>query len=170
MTPALYFGKMIFVSGFLYGYYWWALRNKRFHSFNRLYLLFAVLVSLILPGINIALLNNHSTGAAKILQIISVSGWEDEVVITPGHSWLDKFLSWQNMLYTLYTLISAIMIMMLAKTIHYVLRISRKYRWEKMEDIKLFFTQEPQAPFSFFKKIFWNEQLDILGNPGNQVL
>jgi TonB family protein len=170
MNLVLYFGKVIFVSGILYSYYWFALRNKQFHLYNRIYLIITVGISLILPCINISFLNNNSSGAIKVLHVISVSGWEDAVIITPHHNWLYHFLSWQNILFAFFIIISCVMIFILTKTIYYVLKIKSKYNWEKVDDIKLFYTHEPQSPFSFFKNIFWNEELDISSDVGNQIL
>ncbi|HSZ86739.1 MAG TPA: M56 family metallopeptidase [Puia sp.] len=170
MNLILYFGKIIFVSGILYSYYWFVLRNKQFHLYNRFYLIITVAISLILPCITISFQNNNSTGAAKILHVISVNSWEDAVVITPHHNWSYSFLNWQNILYAFYFLISLILILVLAKTIYYILRIAKKYNWENIDDIKLFYTHEPQSPFSFFQNIFWNKELDISSSAGNQIL
>jgi bla regulator protein blaR1 len=170
MSLILYFGKVIFVSGILYSYYWFALRNKQFHLYNRFYLISTVVISLILPCINISFLNNNSSGAAKVLHVISVSGWEDAVIITPHYNWFYSFLSWQNILYALSILISCILILILTKTIYHILKIKKNYTWEKIDDIRLFYTREPQSLFSFFKNIFWNEELDISSDAGNQIL
>ena len=45
----IYILKAILVSGILLGYYWIGLRNTRFHYYNRFYLVGAVLLSLVLP-------------------------------------------------------------------------------------------------------------------------
>ncbi len=45
--------KSALISGILYSYYLMALRNKKFHSYNRYYLLFTIGISLILPLINL---------------------------------------------------------------------------------------------------------------------
>src|SRR5882757_8541891 len=50
MAPFIsYLFKMLLCSGILYAYYYVALRNNRFHQWNRYYLLLATLLSLILP-------------------------------------------------------------------------------------------------------------------------
>jgi TonB family protein len=170
MNPILYFGKVMIVSGILLVYYWAALRNKRFHLYNRFYLLATVMISLVLPAINLSFFNNHPTGAAKILHIISVSGWEDSVVITPQRHWLDGFLTFPDALYVLFTAIGFIMAGVLVKSILSIINISKKYHWENIDGIRVFFTSEPQSPFSFFKNIFWNQDLDISSRVGNQVL
>ncbi len=170
MGLILYFGKVLFISGILYGYYCFALRNKQFHLYNRFYLLLSVLISLILPWINIPFQNNDSNGATKIIHVISVSGWEEAIIITPHHPWLFSLLNWQNILFTAYILICSMLILLLMKRVHAILKIKKIYQWEEIDDIKLFYTHEPNSPFSFFKNIFWNEELDISSDAGNQIL
>ena len=51
-TILLYVLKSIFISGLFLGYYWIALRNKSFHSYNRFYLLFGLAGSFIIPLFN----------------------------------------------------------------------------------------------------------------------
>ena len=49
MTYLLYPAKVFLCSGILFGYYWLFLRNRRFHHYNRFYLLGSLLLSVILP-------------------------------------------------------------------------------------------------------------------------
>ena len=167
MSIVVYLAKLMLVSGILYSYYWISLRNKKFHLYNRFYLSITVIMSLILPCINIPISFYNSN--AKILHIISVGEWEPAVVITPAQNWLQQFLTWQNIFFTFYILVCCIMLYVLAKSIRYVMRISKKYAWEKIDDIKLFYTNEPETPFSFFKNIFWNNGLNIASEEGKQI-
>jgi membrane protein insertase Oxa1/YidC/SpoIIIJ len=50
--------KMIACSVILYGYYWMFLRNKRFHHYNRFYLLAATALSIVIPFIKIPVFLN----------------------------------------------------------------------------------------------------------------
>jgi len=167
MSVVLYLAKLTLASGILYSYYWLALRNKKFHHYNRFYLSITVIMSLILPCINIPVSFYNSN--AKILHIISVSEWEPVVVITPAQNWLQQFLTWQNIFFTFYLLVCCILLYVFAKSIRYIMRISKKYAWEKIDDIKLFYTNEPESPFSFFKNIFWNNSLNIASEEGKQI-
>jgi hypothetical protein len=49
MIPLTYPLKVTLISGLLYGYYWLFLRNRRFHGYNRAFLLGITLLSPILP-------------------------------------------------------------------------------------------------------------------------
>src|SRR6266498_4591183 len=48
-----YILQVIICSGILYGYYHIALRNKKFHLYNRYYLLAAAILSIAVPFLNI---------------------------------------------------------------------------------------------------------------------
>src|SRR6266700_4783719 len=49
-----YLVKSIIASGILYGYYCIAQRNKKFHAYNRFYLLGVMALSMLIPFINIS--------------------------------------------------------------------------------------------------------------------
>ena len=48
-----YLLQVILASGILYGYYHLMLRNKKFHQYNRFYLLASVIISVLIPFLNI---------------------------------------------------------------------------------------------------------------------
>ena len=48
-----YLIQVMVSSGVLYGYYHFVLRNKKFHSYNRFYLLAATIISFLVPFLNI---------------------------------------------------------------------------------------------------------------------
>ncbi len=53
LTTAYYFLQVILCSAIMMGYYWMALRNKKFHQYNRFYLLTVALLSWTVPLIKI---------------------------------------------------------------------------------------------------------------------
>src|SRR6478736_4869744 len=70
MHPLLaYLLKMACCSGILLGYYWTALRNERFHQWNRFYLLSAMALSVIIPFFNIPIFTKEAepTGVVYVL-------------------------------------------------------------------------------------------------------
>src|SRR6187402_1575626 len=50
----MYVLKTILVAGIFLGYYYFALRNKKFHHYNRFYLLFSLVLSITIPLLNFA--------------------------------------------------------------------------------------------------------------------
>jgi hypothetical protein len=53
MEALFYILKVIICSGVLLGYYYLSLKDKTFHHYNRFYLLFSILISLLLPLIKL---------------------------------------------------------------------------------------------------------------------
>jgi len=82
---AYYLIKVIICSGFLFIYYYLALRNKLFHQWNRFYLLASVIISLVAPLIQISILNYSSEETNKAVQILQVfqsaDGYLEEVTV-----------------------------------------------------------------------------------------
>ena len=81
----IYHLKVIICAGILFLYYLVALRNKRFHQWNRFYLLLAVVASILLPLIKIDLFtNDHSSN--EVIQYIligqSTDQYLDEFIVT----------------------------------------------------------------------------------------
>jgi hypothetical protein len=68
-----YLLQVIAASGLLYGYYHFALRNKKFHRYNRFYLLLAIVISSLIPFLNIPVyFSENETGSSVVLQTLQV--------------------------------------------------------------------------------------------------
>lgn len=50
---AYYLIQVMAVSGILYSYFHFCLRNKKFHHYNRFYILIALVVSVVVPFLSI---------------------------------------------------------------------------------------------------------------------
>ena len=74
MKPILfYILQVIAASGLLYAYYHFALRNKKFHRYNRFYLLMAVFISSLIPFLNIPVyFSQQETESSVVLQTLQV--------------------------------------------------------------------------------------------------
>lgn len=85
LVLAYYLAKVVVCSGVLFGYYWFFLRNRVFHGYNRFYLLAAVVLALSLPLIKIDFWqqqNYQQPAAVKLLQVVS-SGDEYNCLLSP---------------------------------------------------------------------------------------
>src|SRR5436190_12912348 len=82
----IYLLQLIIASGILYGYYHLFLRNKKFHQYNRYYLLSATIISIIIPFLQIPFYFTKSEADTspilKTLKTIYYSGSEHTVVVT----------------------------------------------------------------------------------------
>jgi hypothetical protein len=79
------------------------------------------------------------------------------------------FLSAKNDLYVLYAAVIAVILFTLVRTFMYIRRISKKYPYEVINNLKFYNTSEPGTPFSFFRSIFWNRELTLDSEKGQQI-
>lgn len=172
MSLLLYLSKVILCSGILLGYYWLFLRNKRFHHYNRFYLLGALTLPIVLPFFRIGIgLPSETTVPGVVYQtldVLTVNYGETEAPDNPAL--LPRQLATpENLLYLVYALGVLIMLVLLIRALLYIRRISRKYLYEVVNRLKLYSTSEPGAPFSFFRSIFWNKELSFNSREGQQI-
>src|SRR5688500_6301945 len=120
--------KMIACSGILFGYYWLFLRNKRFHHYNRFYLLAATGMSIVFPFIRIPVSLQSDTATAqfvtKSIAIISANRWEDEIAKSSGSGLFTAWLTLPNILVLLYGLIAGILLYILFRSLVYIYSLS----------------------------------------------
>jgi hypothetical protein len=75
MLTVIYLLKVLISSGILYAYYYFFLRNKAIHQYNRYCLLLAAAISLLLPFFSIEVFSsgtNTSDVLKKTLEVITV--------------------------------------------------------------------------------------------------
>src|SRR5450432_107288 len=169
----LYFARVILISGLLFGYYQLCLRNAPFHGYNRFYLLGITILSLLLPVVPLPagdLFGGSSHGAnTGILHAITTGNW-GETVDPGGHpSILPPFPGIQDLLIGGYLLISLFFVIVLGRSLLYIVRLSARSPRQKVGDFRVFMTSEPGTPFSFLNRIFWNHHLDINSSTGRQI-
>jgi TonB-dependent SusC/RagA subfamily outer membrane receptor len=169
VTIAWYLLKVIICSGVLVGYYWLFLRNRVFHQYNRFYLLAAVLLSITLPLVKINFWEQSTTSQPAFLyalQTLSRSdAYLDEVVITVNQSnW--GITDWASVLYVL---ISLFFFMPVLYSLYMVIILLKKNPQQQLGDIAFINTNAKGTPFSFFKYIFWNYNIDIGSTTGDHI-
>jgi hypothetical protein len=86
ITILYYLLKVVLCSAILYTYYWFVLRNKQFHQYNRYYLMGISVLSWIVPFIKINIVKEQVFSAPKILYYADViadknSSLEKEIVL-----------------------------------------------------------------------------------------
>ncbi|WP_207510701.1 N-acetylmuramoyl-L-alanine amidase [Longitalea luteola] len=172
MTFLLYLGKVMLCSGILLGYYWLFLRNKRFHHYNRFYLQATLLFSVTLPLIRIPVWNKPQNGVNQVmyqtLEVLTVNyGEDDGLQSAPGT--LAKLFTLENMLYLIYSAGIMLLLWTLARSLMYIRKISTRYPFERIGELKFYTTREPNTPFSFFRSIFWNNDLSFNSREGQQI-
>ena len=168
LTTAYYFLQVILCSAIMMAYYWIALRNKKFHQYNRFYLLAVALFSWTVPLIKIqwATTYSHQQQVIKFLSVVADNNSEIEAVIgSKGFHW-----TMQGLVTVIYWTVAALLLIFLIKAFYRVLHLLKTHPCKHVGDVFLIITQAKGTPFSFFRYIFWNEEIDIRSASGKQIL
>jgi N-acetylmuramoyl-L-alanine amidase len=172
MTFLLYLCKVMLCSGILLGYYWLFLRNRRFHHYNRFYLLGALIIPVLLPFLRIGIgLPSQSTVNQVVYQTVDVLtvNYGETEGLGNAAPLRERLATPENLLYLVYGLGTLTLLVVLFRSLLYIRRISQKYPYEMVNRLKLYSTSEPGTPFSFFRSVFWNEQLSFNSREGQQI-
>jgi beta-lactamase regulating signal transducer with metallopeptidase domain len=171
MKPILlYLLQVICCSGLLYGYYHLLLRNKKFHLYNRYYLLAAAVISILVPFLNIPVY--FSSADTKPLWLYSFNDISDAgFIFTAQAKHVSPVLfTWNKALILLYILVSLFVAYRFIGAILAVRKMIRKYDVEKLESVYFVNTEEKGTPFSFFRWLFWNKKIQLDSPDGQQIL
>ncbi|MBX3253660.1 MAG: N-acetylmuramoyl-L-alanine amidase [Chitinophagaceae bacterium] len=169
MLPvAYYLLKVIICSGILYGYYRLALHNKIFHRWNRFYLLGAVIMSIGFPLITISIFHTPAEDDGQVIRLLNV--------VTSGEAFVHEaddhgtfMLSGEEIASFVYMLVSLVFLLLLLQTLIRLRNIVKRHHARKIEDIYFVDTDARGTPFSFFRYIFWNRNIDIDSSTGRKV-
>ena len=173
MTILLYCVKLILVSSVLYGYYLLFLRNRPFHRFNRVYLLLATVLSLVLPLLVIPVSLPFSTekgiDLTQTLRVIVPGDWKESEMGDPGTGAAGSGWSLSACAGLLYGIGVLVCGFSCSQSLRYIASIRKSYSYKDLSGIRLYDTAEPGTPFSFFRQIFWNRYIPTDTPEGQQI-
>jgi len=162
----LYLLKMLLCSGILYGYYRVALYNERFHQWNRFYLLGAMLLSVVVPLVEIPLqAENKPMVIAEVMKTMPWAGMEKVTIQNNSQPW-----SIEGIARMLALIVS---ISLFIKLVNGFLGLIRHYREgikTNMDDVSVILTEDEAAPYSFFNWLFWRKNFDTNTEQGRRML
>ncbi|HKZ65495.1 MAG TPA: hypothetical protein VJ111_04030, partial [Chitinophagaceae bacterium] len=161
----VYLLQVIICSGILYSYYQFFLRNKRFHQYNRFYLLLITLISLIIPFLNIPVYFNSRQDIPAVYKILSAVRVGD----TEKFNSLSQFFTGKTVAQLFYWLITAFIFIRFSIALLKLRRILRKYKAEKMNNISFVNTNEDGTPYSFLHWLFWNKEIPLGSTNGQKI-
>ena len=162
MEPILlYFGKMILCSAVMFAYYLLFLKDKTFHHYNRFYLLSSVVVSLVLPLIKVSYFTIETNKNLYLL----LSGFNQNQSQTTNYD-----ITIYQIFYTIIGVISVALLIRLILGILKINSIKNQFPNETIEGIKFYQTNLNNAPFSFFRNLFWKKSIEINSPVGQQIL
>jgi hypothetical protein len=161
-----YLLQVIAASGLLYGYYHFALRNKRFHRYNRFYLLMTIVISSFIPFLNIPVYfsekETESSVMLQTLQVISSPSLSSEssVVSTTiqTETITSTLFTTENIIYLFYLFILSFFLVRVFISLGKIRSIIKRNPAEQIDDIKFINTDEPGTPFSFFPLAFLEQE------------
>ena len=166
------FCEIILVSGLLYGYYWIFLRNSRFHVMNRFYLLCSLVFSIVVPFIHVPLEMFDSSWPEGIkagyAEIISTA---NRTIPALDHQRPE--LHSQNLttfISSIYILVCIVLLFRIVVVFFRVVKLINKHPVKKVHGFNIVETSEHDAPFTFFKWLFWNTEHDINQPVSKQIL
>jgi hypothetical protein len=166
MLPFFYYLlKVTICSAVMYCYYLLALRNKRFHQYNRFYLLSSVALSFIIPLVKLELWK-ETIQPSPVTTVITFVNEADAYVAKNS----SKIWQWDNLFFIAITIVSMVFLVTLFVSLRKIFVLIRKYPKKLWEGICFVFTNSPGTPFSFFKYIFWNTAIDIESEAGRHIL
>ena len=157
-----YLVKVLLVSGILYTYYLIALRNKKFHSYNRYYLLLTIGISLILPLNNFSwyqIKESQSSQHNNILNFIHTTGMNEP----PFH------VNSGLLFFSLSILVSTIFCVILLLKIIWIYKMKAQHTSVKMHGFVFIETSLKQAPFSFLDNLFWKQNIGLNTINGKKI-
>jgi beta-lactamase regulating signal transducer with metallopeptidase domain len=170
LTIAYYFLQVVLCSGMLMGYYWLVLRNKRFHQYNRFYLLAAALLAWIVPLLKISwnrpLLHSETPQVMNILSAVAANNTQIETTLNQK-----TFIwNWDLLASGIYLAVASVLLFAMLHAFVKLYRLLKHHSCKNVGDVFLIHTQAKGTPFSFFRYIFWNEAIDIRSEAGQQIL
>ncbi|MEO5943875.1 MAG: N-acetylmuramoyl-L-alanine amidase [Ferruginibacter sp.] len=171
MLPlAYYILKVIICSAILFGYYWFFLRNKIFHIYNRFYLLATVVLSLTVPLMRFNLQHTNTAAKTSVIHLLQfVNGGDeymDEIVIQSHYNHISK----EQILMWLFLAVCSFFAFFLIRSVLKIYSLKRNNPAREFDGVNIITTEDRSTPFSFFKDIFWNNAIDINTNSGKRIL
>lgn len=157
----LYALKVILCSGIMFGYYQLFLKDKTFHHYNRFYLLSSVVISIALPLLKISFFTMDVN--PKLLFLLQNFQESQPKTYNDG-------VNFYKILFAGVGLVSIFFLGHLIFGLYKISKIKNSFPFEEMEGIKFYQTNLEEAPFSFFKNLFWKTSIETNSVVGQQIL
>ena len=152
-TLVNYLLRSVLISGLMLGYYCVALRNRRSHSFNRIWLLMTLLASVVLPLLRVGWLTWHIGSVHPV--VITGAG---------AHPAARTAIPLSAAAVVLGGAVGIVLLAVLIVRIARIYSIKRRNPRHLLEGCCLIEVRDRRAPFSFLSNLFWQEGMDI-GEP-----
>ena len=152
---------MILVSAVMSAYYLLFLRDKTFHHYNRFYLLGTMVLSLLLPLLKVEYFTIETD--SRILLLLNQFNQSSAQEV--GNS----FNFWDFGALIL-GIVSFFLLAKLTLGLVKIHQLKKEFPKESIEGITFYNTNLHDAPFSFFRNLFWKKSILINSDLGKQIL
>ncbi len=154
--------KSFVASGILYLYYQVALKNKTFHTYNRVYLLLSVFISLIVPFVDFGWFYIEAAPNIPLNNFVTnISSPEERQTVS--------HFTTGTILFFIGGFVSALFLISLTAKIIWIYKIKWTSKNTKMRRFTLIETDAEQAPFSFLSNLFWKKGLSATDANGEKI-
>ena len=152
---------MILVSAVMSAYYLLFLRDKTFHHYNRFYLLGTMVLSLLLPLLKVEYFTIETD--SRILLLLNQFNQNSAQEV--GNS----FNFWDFGALIL-GIVSFFLLAKLTLGLVKIHQLKKEFPKESIKGITFYNTNLHDAPFSFFRNLFWKKSILINSDLGKQIL
>jgi beta-lactamase regulating signal transducer with metallopeptidase domain len=150
--------KPVVASGILYLYYLLVLRNRKFHAYNRFYLLFTILISMIVPFVDFGWISIEAPAAISFDESTPQAANAARPFFTAG-TWLLVVMG----------TVSCLLLLSVMLRIAWIYRVKRKGKITAMQGYTFIETGAKEAPFSFLDNLFWKQGLSVTDANGEKI-
>ncbi|WP_292009654.1 M56 family metallopeptidase [Chryseobacterium sp.] len=157
-----YFGKVVICSCVMFLYYQLSLKDKTFHHYNRFYLLSAMLISLLLPLIRIDYFTVEVN--SNVYQLINQIQNFNSVKST-NYDYI-----YFRIIFSALGLVSFYFVGRFFYGIIKIQQLKKQFQKESFDGINFYHTNLSEAPFSYFKNLFWKNTIVLNSEVGRQIL
>ncbi|MES2646080.1 MAG: M56/M15 family metallopeptidase [Bacteroidota bacterium] len=159
--------KVIVSSSLLWCYYWLLLRNKKFHGYNRLYLLVSAVLPMVIPFIEIPVYAPVQQPQNIIIRTV--------VTVAEAHDFATGFtndypLDFAGILFAGFLLVAIYFALRLLIGLYTIWKLQKQHPGRLIDNIIWHQTTHKLAPFSFFNHLFWHSDIDASTPGGNEIL
>lgn len=161
-TILLYLGKVIVCSGVMFLYYQLSLKDKTFHHYNRFYLLSAMLISLLLPLIKV---EDFTIAVSNEMYLLldKIQNFNTTKTINNDHIYF-------RIIFSALGLVSFYFLARFLYGIFKIQKLKNQFQKESFDGINFYHTNLTEAPFSYFKNLFWKNTITLNSDIGKQIL
>lgn len=154
--------KTVICSGVMFGYYQMFLKDKTFHHYNRFYLLFTVVVSLLLPLLKIDYFTLEVNNDIYLI-INKLQNFNSTKTLNNDYFYF-------NLISAFFGLVAFVFLMRFLWSVLKIQQFKKQFPKENYEGISFYQTNLQDAPFSFFRNLFWKDSILINSDLGRQIL